>query len=75
MQMEPVQGSSNIKAIGHDPATKVLRVEFRDGKSYNYANVGTAKHAALMASESKGSHLHKHIKSCHECEQHFEECA
>ena len=68
MTLQLVEGSSNIQAMGHDPETNTLRVQFQDGKSYDYADVDADKYAALLASDSKGRHLHRHIKSCHECQ-------
>lgn len=74
MTLQPVD-SSNIRAIGHDPTTNTLRVQFKNGKSYDYAGVPPSAHAALMASDSKGQHLHKHIKSSHNCQTAHEEAA
>lgn len=54
--------SSNVKAIGHDPATKTLRIEFLHGGTYDYEGVPATVHQALMASDSKGSHFHKNIR-------------
>jgi len=69
MKMEPVE-SSNVKAVGHDPATSTLRVEFHKGGIFDYEGVTSEKHAAFMASASKGSHLHKHIRSAHLCKKY-----
>lgn len=64
--------SSNLNAIGYDPTTKKLRVEFRNskdarmpGRVYEYANVSLDKHTALMGAESIGAHFSKHIKGHH----------
>ena len=59
--------SSAIKRVAHDPETRKLRVEFHGkgkspGRVAEYENVGADKHAALMASESKGRHFAIHIK-------------
>ena len=62
MEMVPVK-SSNIAKIGHDPATKTLRVEFRNGSVYSYHDVDADKHAALMKADSVGSHFNEHIKN------------
>ena len=61
MNMERV-ASSNINAIGHDPATNTLRIEFKGGGAYEYAGVPAAAHADLMAADSKGQHFHQHIR-------------
>ena len=61
MTMTPVQ-SSNVAAVGYDPATKILRVAFKNGGEYEYAGVPAEAHAALLNTDSIGAHLHKHIK-------------
>jgi hypothetical protein len=59
--MEPVE-SSNIAAIGHDPATSTLRVEFKHGGAHEYDGVPAEAHQALMDSGSKGRHFHENIR-------------
>ena len=61
MIMRPVK-SSNIACWGYDPATGVLRVEFRDGATYDYHDVGEADATALMQSNSPGSAFHASIR-------------
>lgn len=58
--------SSQISAIGHEPSTKTLGVQFKGGGEYHYFNVSEAQHAALMKAESIGSHFGRFIKSKHE---------
>lgn len=65
MTLEPVE-SSNIEAIGHDPATNTLRVRFRSGGTYDFHHVSVEKHQKLMASESKGKHFQTHIRHHHD---------
>lgn len=64
MQMTAVK-SSNIKAIGHDPETKTLAVEFLNGNVYHYADVSAEKYHALLRADSIGGHLNAHIKGKH----------
>jgi hypothetical protein len=52
--------SSNIKAVGHDPATNTLTVEFIGGDRYDYPGVTAEQHKALMAAPSIGQHLYRH---------------
>lgn len=54
--------SSNIAAIGYDPAAKKLRVQFKGGGLYEYYDVPAAAHEKFMAAESKGGHFAKHIR-------------
>ncbi len=61
--MELIQvESSNIQAIGYDAETKVLRVEFKGGRQYEYAGVSPGIHTVLMGAESKGGFLALSIK-------------
>ena len=62
MEMRPVD-SSNIKAVGYDPSTRVMRVEFHHGGSYEHRDVGPAEHEALISASSVGSHYHRHFRS------------
>lgn len=55
--------SSNIDAVGYDPAAQVLRVKFRDGSPYDYQGVPPQLHAELMGAESKGGFFFKRIRN------------
>ena len=57
-KLTPVN-SSMVNAIGHDPATNTLTVEFSAGHRYEYPNVTAAHHAELMAAPSIGRHLNQ----------------
>lgn len=63
MQMTPVT-SSNVKAVGYDPAGRTMRVQFNSG-TYDYADVPPEKHAALMEAESVGKHLNANFRGHH----------
>lgn len=63
-EMNPVK-SSNIRAVGYDPATRDLHVHFNNGGRYVYADVPPEKHEALLSADSIGRHLHQHIRSAH----------
>jgi len=54
--------SSNLKAIGYDPAIRGLKVTFRSGASYFYDNVTPDLVCGLMFSESAGGFFAKNIK-------------
>lgn len=58
---QPVS-SSNLKAVGYDPSTHVLEVEFHNGSVYQYAGVPDSIHAGLMTATSLGSYVHAHIR-------------
>lgn len=59
--MNPVE-SSHIEAIGYDAPTRQLHVKFSGGKTYAYHGVHPQEHVALMAAESHGAFLQKHIR-------------
>lgn len=54
--------SSNIRAIGYEPETRTLEVEFHSGGVYRYSGVPESVYQGLMHSASKGSFFHHHIK-------------
>lgn len=63
--MRPVTGSSNIAALGHDPKSQTLAVQFQGSnlpRVYHYDGVSTADHLAMLAAPSVGSHFVAHIK-------------
>lgn len=62
IELNPVD-SSQIKAIGHDPNTNTLAVQFHSGQTYHYDNVDAVKFQALRDAPSVGKHLHQHIRS------------
>ncbi len=60
--MNPVT-SGSLSAVGYDPVTYTLAVQFKSGAIYHYANVDSNTHQALMNAESKGSFFRLTIKS------------
>ena len=64
MEMNPVT-SGNVKAVGYDPASKTLRVEYKSGGVYEWDGVAPERHAELMAAKSIGSHLNKNLNQPH----------
>ena len=47
--------SSKIRAVGYDPKSLVLEVEFTDGKLVQYRGVSTEVHRQFMAAPSPTS--------------------
>ena len=60
--------SSQIAAIGHDPETNTLSIQFvsrdetKPGNIYHYENFTSEDFAAFNEAESIGSHFYKHIR-------------
>lgn len=65
MTMQRVDGSTNLKEIGHDPSTGTMRVAFYSGGIYDYDGVSAEAHADFLASPSKGKHFTKHIRGAY----------
>jgi hypothetical protein len=52
----------DIEAIGYDPETKVLEVEFHSGAVTRYRDVPPEVYAAFTAASSQGSHYAQFIR-------------
>lgn len=61
MDMRPVS-SSNISAVGYDPDTETLRVQFTNGSIYEYKNVPSVLFDEFLAAGSLGSFLNRNIR-------------
>ena len=59
--LEPLK-SSNVSAAGYDPATLTLRVQFDNGRVYDYNDVEPVLAGFFFASPSHGETLNKRIK-------------
>ncbi len=62
----PALDSSNIASADHDPATGDLRVTFKNGSTYVYADVPEDVAAGLHSAESAGQYLNSEIKGQYE---------
>lgn len=61
--LTPVK-SSNLAAVGHDPARGELHVKFLSGAHHVYEGVSPEAHQALLSAPSAGSHFyHNFIKA------------
>lgn len=60
--------SSNIGALGFDPAAKKLYVQFKAGALWVYHDVEETAHQALVEAESIGSHFGRFIRSKYRAE-------
>jgi hypothetical protein len=61
MKRIPVS-SSNVAAVGYDPNTQTLQVEFNSGSIYQYFDVPQTIYEALISAESVGKFLNAQIK-------------
>ena len=60
MERTPVQ-SSNLLAIGYEPSTEILEVEFLDNSVYEYRNVPQVVYDQFMNASSLGSYFNREI--------------
>ncbi len=65
MQMQKIEGSSQIKAAGYDAASRTLAIEFNSGGTWHYADVPPQTYEQFRAAKSAGSFLHSVIKPNH----------
>ena len=63
MNMTDVE-SSMIRSVGYDPETKVMRILFVKGKTFEYSSVPAEVHDELMTSGSKGSYMRGEVIDC-----------
>jgi len=55
--------SSNLAAVGYDPQTKTLEVEFKNGSIYQYNQVSERIYAELMNADSHGRYFNANVKN------------
>lgn len=61
MELKPIR-SSNLEAIGHDPDSQELQVQFKGGGVYAYDGVPKELFEELLNAKSVGSLFHAKIK-------------
>ena len=54
--------SSNLRAVGYDPSTQTLEIEFHSSGVYRYFAVPEGVYHGLMGAGSKGSYFADFIK-------------
>lgn len=56
MQRTQVE-STMLRSVGYDPTTRVLELEFRNGRLYRFGEVAEETYRELMAASSKGQYF------------------
>jgi hypothetical protein len=64
MRRKPVV-STSLASVGYQPATRILEVEFRKGRIYQYHEVGPDIVEQLMNAESKGRFMNAFIRQAY----------
>ena len=54
--------SSVLRSVGYDERRQLLKVRFRNGRTYFYVAVPAHVHRALLSAESMGKYLNEVIK-------------
>ena len=54
--------SSSIAAIGYDPDTRTMEVEFHNTGVYRYTDVPAAVHRRFLRADSHGRFFNDHIR-------------
>ena len=61
MERKPVV-SSNLVSVGYDRENRILEVEFRNGRIYQYFGVPEAVYISLMNAPSHGQYFHQCVR-------------
>jgi KTSC domain len=63
--MEDGKDSKLIKRFGHDPESKLMRVEFHSGAHYEYLEVEGSTMQKFRSAETLGKGFHMYIRGKH----------
>jgi hypothetical protein len=58
--------SSSIHSVAFVPGENTLKIHFRDGDTWSYANVPKDKYKGILYANSSGAYLRNHIIPHHE---------
>ena len=59
--------SSAICAVGYDVASRLMKITFTQGKTYDFCRVPQHVYEGLIRSGSKGTYYNDHIRDQYEC--------
>ena len=68
MERIPLE-SEALSSVGYDPAQRVLEVEFRSGRVYQYFGVPQHEAERLLGAESQGAFFSERVRDRYPCEQ------
>jgi hypothetical protein len=54
--------SSNLASVGYDGIARILEIQFRNGRIYQYFDVPESIYTDLLVAPSKGTYFHFNIK-------------
>lgn len=53
--------SSNVAAVGYDPSSGTLQVDFKNGNRYQYQGVSQETYDGIFGASSVGSYLYQQV--------------
>jgi len=59
--------SSAMQAVGYDPETRLMKIQFTSGNVYDFCGVPEHVYAGLMSAFSKGTYYNDYIKDRYQC--------
>jgi hypothetical protein len=59
--------SSAITAVGYDPATRRMKIQFVEGHTYDFCRVPENIFNGLLRASSKGTYYNDHIRDRYQC--------
>lgn len=59
--------SSAIIAIGYDPSTRRMKIQFVEGHTYDFCGVPESVFSGLLRASSKGTYYNDHIRDRYQC--------
>ena len=64
--------SEAIEAVGYEPAKQILRITYRNGRTYDYSGVLPEELDEFMSAPSRGAYANHVIKPKYKCRRVFE---
>lgn len=68
MRMTPVD-SSAIASAGYDAGRRLLRLEYRNGRIYDYLNVSPEIYEDVLNADSAGEFVNLEVKPNYDCDE------
>lgn len=59
--------SSAISAVGYDPSTMRMKIQFVQGDTYDFCGVPAHVFQGLLSARSKGVYYNDHIRDRYQC--------
>lgn len=65
MELEKVENSSTIDAIGYDEKKKIMRVQYKGNATYEYYHILKDEFKSIKSAENVGKQIRIAINQCH----------